>query len=141
MKFDLERLPESVLDELGARHLATLATTRANGTTHLVPVGFTYDPSTKTARVTTSVTSVKVRNIENAEMAGGSARASICQLNGPSWLTLEGTIRLSRDPAEIAEAVRRYAVRYRQPRENPRRIALVMQVDSMMGHVTTAGTA
>lgn len=139
MKFDLEGLPESVLDELGARHLATLATSRANGTTHLVPVGFTYDPLTKTARVTTSVTSVKVRNIERVEATGGSARASICQLDGPSWLTLEGTIRVSLDPDEIAEAVRRYAVRYRQPRENPRRVALIMQVDSMMGHVMPTG--
>ncbi len=139
MKFDLEHLPEPVLDKLEARHLAALATTRADGTTHLVPVGFTYDLLTKTARVTTSVTSVKVRNIERATAGGEPARASICQLDGPSWLTLEGTIRVSRDPEEIAEAVRRYAIRYRQPRENPRRVALIMQVDSLMGHAMPTG--
>ncbi len=139
MKFDLENLPESVLDQLSTRHLATLATIRADGTTHLVPVGFTYDPTAKIARVTTSVTSVKVRNIERRLSNGDAARASICQLDGPSWLTLEGAIRVSRDPDEIAEAVRRYAIRYRQPRENPRRVALIMQVDSMMGHVMTTG--
>ena len=133
MKFDLGSLPKAVLDELTEYRLATLATTRADGTTHLVPVGFTYEPATGTARVITSVTSVKVRNIERAETERRPSRASICQVAGPGWLTLEGDIRVSRDPDEIAEAVRRYARRYRQPRPNPRRVALIMQVDSIMG--------
>lgn len=33
----------------------------------------------------------------------------------------------------MAEAVRRHGQRYRQPRENPHRVALLVQVDRVMG--------
>lgn len=136
MKFDIDNLPQPVLDQLTERHLATLATRRTDGTTHLVPVGFTFEPETATARIITSGTSVKVRNVERAPVP---VQAAINQLSGASWLTLEGAIRVSRDADEIAEAVRRYALRYRVPRVNPRRVALLMQVDSIMGYATPTG--
>lgn len=136
MRFDIDNLPQSVLDQLTERHLATLATRRPDGTTHLVPVGFTFEPETATARVITSGRSVKVRNVERAPVP---VHAAISQVGGASWLTLEGAVRVSRDPDEIAEAVRRYALRYRTPRVNPQRVALLMQVDSIMGYVIPRG--
>jgi hypothetical protein len=33
----------------------------------------------------------------------------------------------------VADAVDRYAARYRQPRVNPLRVALIMDVDRMLG--------
>ena len=54
------------------RHLATLSTVRADGSPHVVPVGFTWDPDQGLLRITTREGSRKVRNIEawTAEMKG-----------------------------------------------------------------------
>ena len=38
------------------------------------------------------------------------------------------------DPASVAEAERRYAVRYRPPRENPARVVLEISVDRILGN-------
>jgi F420H(2)-dependent biliverdin reductase len=35
----------------------------------------------------------------------------------------------------VAEAVRRYAERYRQPRENPRRVALRVSLTRVVGNL------
>ena len=48
----------------------------------------------------------------------------MCQVDGARWSTLEGIARVSRDPDEITESVRRYAARYRQPRESPTRVTI-----------------
>lgn len=122
-------LPEDVVAFLIERHLATLTHVRADGTPHVVPVGFTYEPVTRLARVITSGTSVKAR------LAGrDGAVAALCQVDGRRWLTLSGPIHVERDPAAVADAEHRYAARYRQPRENPLRVVLVMQVERIMGH-------
>jgi PPOX class probable F420-dependent enzyme len=115
------------------RHLATLSTIRHNGTPHVVPVGFTWDPDQGVLRITTRHTSAKVRNIEQAEARGVPAAAAVCQVDGGRWLTFEGTIAVSRDPAEVEEAVRRYAVRYRQLQHDPRRIVLRLTVANVLG--------
>ncbi|CAN5784908.1 PPOX class F420-dependent oxidoreductase [soil metagenome] len=112
------------------RHLCTLTTLRADGSPHVVPVGATLDGETMTGRVITRAGSVKVRNV-----GAGPARVAICQVDGRRWATLEGTARVTQDPAEIAEAVARYAERYRQPRPNPERVALVIDVARMLGHL------
>ena len=39
------------------------------------------------------------------------------------------------DEASVAEAVRRYAERYRQPRENPARVAIRITITSVIGNV------
>ena len=39
------------------------------------------------------------------------------------------------DEESVAEAVRRYAVRYRQPRENPDRVALRIVITKVTGNV------
>lgn len=114
------------------RHLATLTTLRPDGTPHVVPVGFTWDAEAGVVRVTTNDTSVKARKVLAAQAEGTPVAAAVCQVDGGRWITLEGTMTLSRDPAEIADAVRRYTVRYRQPGENPRRVVLRLEVQRVM---------
>lgn len=114
------------------RHLATLTTLRADGSPHVVPVGFTWDPDAGVVRMTTNDGAVKCANAERTGPNGELARAAVCQVDGGRWITLEGTVKVSHDPAEIAEAVRRYGRRYRQVEENPRRVVLVLTVDKVM---------
>lgn len=114
------------------RHLATLTTLRADGSPHVVPVGFTWDPEAGVVRITTNDGSVKRKNAERLTADGTPPRAAVCQVDGGRWITLEGPITVSRDPEEIAEAVRRYARRYREPSENPSRVVLVMTPDKVM---------
>ena len=117
------------------RHLATLTTVRPDGTPHVVPVAFTWDAVAGRARITTRVTSVKARTVERGGPDGGPLRAALCQFSGQRWLTLEGTITLSRDPGQIAEAVAAYAGRYRELGAQPERVVLHLAVDRAMGTV------
>ncbi len=114
------------------RHLATLTTLRADGSPHVVPVGFTWDPEAGVVRITTNDGSIKRKNAERLTADGTPPRAAVCQVDGGRWITLEGPITVSREPEEIAEAVRRYARRYREPSENPSRVVLVMTPDKVM---------
>jgi PPOX class probable F420-dependent enzyme len=113
---------------LTERHLATLTTLRADGTPHVVPVGVTYDAATGTARVITSGASAKVRHVR-----AGRSRVAVCQVDGRRWLTLEGAATVRDDEASVADAVERYAVRYRRPRENPARVVIEIAVDRIVG--------
>lgn len=128
MSFDPGQLPEAALPFLTERHLATLTTLRPDSTPHVVPVGFTWDGEARVARVITSSHSRKARN---AELDG--ARAAICQLHGRYWLTLEGYVQVITDPQAVQDAEQRYALRYRQPRENPFRVVLRIDVDRVLG--------
>ncbi|GAA1229422.1 pyridoxamine 5'-phosphate oxidase family protein [Oryzihumus leptocrescens] len=121
-------LPEAALAFLAERHLATLTTLRPDGSPHVVPVGFTWDPGAGVARIITSGTSRKARNAT-------SGRAVLCQVDGWRWLSLEGPVRVLTDAASVRDAERRYAVRYREPRENPRRVVLEVTVDRVLGLV------
>jgi F420H(2)-dependent biliverdin reductase len=125
---DLSALPPGAQDFLTERHLATLTTLRPDGSPHVVPVGVTFDPATRTARVITSGTSAKARHVRD-----GQARVAVCQVDGRRWLTLEGTAVVRDDAASVAEAEARYAVRYRQPRENPARVVIEISVDRILG--------
>ncbi len=128
MSLDLGALPSDVIGFLTERHLATLTTLRRDGSPHVVPVGFTYDASTRLARVITGGGSVKARNAGRP-----GAVAAICQVDGARWLTVSGPIRVATDAEAIADAVARYAARYRQPRVNPERVALIIEVETVMG--------
>jgi len=125
-----ERLAPDRLAFLTERHLATLTTLRRDGTPHVVPVGVTYDAESGLARVITSGTSAKARHVRD-----GQARVAVCQVDGARWLTLEGTAVVRVDAASVADAVERYARRYRQPRENPARVVIEISVDRFLGNV------
>jgi PPOX class probable F420-dependent enzyme len=127
---DLHTLSPDLLTFLTERHLATLSTLRPDGTPHVVPVGFTFDASTRTARVITSGRSVKARHVRD-----GQPRVAVCQVEGRRWVTLEGTAVVRDDAVSVRDAEERYAVRYRQPRENPLRVVLEISVDRILGNL------
>ncbi len=130
VSMDLDQLGEDVLTFLTERHLATLTSLRADGTPHVVPVGFSYEPETRLARVITGGGSVKAR------LAGRpGAVGALCQVDRARWLTLSGRLHVETSPEAVDDAVRRYAARYREPRVNPLRVVLVLQVERLMGHV------
>jgi len=114
------------------RHLATLTTLRADGTPHVVPVGVTLDAAAGVARVICSGDSVKARHVAAAGEAG--TPVAVCQVDGRRWSTLEGTAVLRSDADRVREAERRYAERYRQPRENPRRVVLEITITKLLGN-------
>ncbi len=119
-------LSPAAVEFLTERHLATLTTLRADGTPHMVPVGFTWDPVAGLARVITDGASVKARNVRR------SGYAAVGQVDGARWLTLEGPAVVLDDPAEVREAERRYTERYRVPRENPTRVVLAIEVQRVL---------
>lgn len=129
MSHDPHDLSAGALAFLTERHLATLTTLRADGSPHVVPVGVTFDPGTATARVITSGTSAKARHVRD-----GRERVAVCQVDGRRWLTLEGTAVVRDDADAVADAVARYALRYRQPRVNPARVVIEISVDRVLGN-------
>ncbi len=114
------------------RHLATLTTLRADGTPHVVPVAFTWDADAGLLRITTKRGSVKAANARRRAPDGSAPRAAVCQVEGGRWITLEGTIEVSEDPAEVADAVARYARRYRTLAHDPERVVLRLTPDRVM---------
>ena len=128
MNYDVNRLPDEVLAFLAERHLASLTTLRPDGSPHVVPVGFSWDNTARLVRIITFEPSSKVSNVLR-----GSARAAVSQVDGGRWLTLEGTPRITRDPADISLAVDDYARRYREPGSRDNRVAIEIAVDRVMG--------
>ncbi len=120
-----ELLSDDALAFVTERHLATLSTLSADGSIHVVAVGFTYRDGI--ARVITSGESRKVANV----IADG--RASIAQVDGAHWLTVQGTASIARDPESVQLGVDLYAERYRQPRVNPLRVVIVLEVEKVLG--------
>lgn len=127
MSLDLDRLDVEVLTFLRERHLATLTTLRADGSPHVVPVGFGYDADERVVRIISFAGSQKVVN------AGRGGRAAVSQVDGGRWLTLEGDVRLLTDDAGVARAVAAYAERYQAPRDRTDRVAIEIRVDRIMG--------
>lgn len=129
MAIDLDHVSAEALAFLSEYHLATLTTLRADGSPHVTPVGFTFDPEARLARIITFPQSHKVANLR----AHDSPRAAVSQVDGGRWLTLEGRATVTDDPERVARAVEGYAIRYRQPGERPDRVAIEIAVDHMMG--------
>jgi F420H(2)-dependent biliverdin reductase len=124
-------LRDEVLVFLAERQYATLTTLRPDGTPHVTPVGFTCDPASGLARVITFAGARKVRNVE----AWPGGRAVLCQADRGRWLAIEGVASTTRDPERVAEAVRRYAERYRMPSDRPDRVAIEIAVDRVIDRV------
>ncbi|MFV8184847.1 MULTISPECIES: pyridoxamine 5'-phosphate oxidase family protein [unclassified Streptomyces] len=120
------------LDFWQERHLCTLTTPRPDGSPHVVPVGVTYDPGARLARVIADKASTKVQNVLAAGAEG--ARVAVCQVEGARWATLEGRAVVRTDRDRVAEAERRYAERYgRTPRPNPSRVVIEIGLTRAMG--------
>lgn len=102
-----------------------------------MPVGATYDPQEHLVRVITSGSSYKAVNLA----ARPGTRVSVCQVDGRWWSTLEGPAQVVSDPAEVAEAERRYGLRYRAPRPNPERVVIRIQVERVLGNVRPGAEA
>lgn len=117
-------LTPALAEFIAERHLAVLATQRADGSPHAVPVGFTW--SDGVARVITFAPSVKARN------AARGGRASVTQIDGARWVTFEGPVRLRDDAASVVSAVAAYAQRYRQPKVRDDRVVIEIEVDRVM---------
>lgn len=111
---------------LAERHLASLTTLRADGSPHVVPVGFSFDAASGEVRV---ITFDGCQKVANARRGG---RAAVSQVDGGRWVTLEGDVRATTDPSEVAAAVAGYASRYQQPKERPDRVALIISVDRVL---------
>lgn len=126
MKTPHDITPE-MLAFLQEYHLASLTTMRADGSPHVVPVGFSYDHAAHVVRVITFASSLKYKNA----LRGG--RAVVSQVDGGRWLTLEGTVSGTDNPVRVAVAVNGYASRYRQPGERDDRVAIEIAVDRIMG--------
>ena len=78
-------LSPAALAFMSERHLATFTTLRRDGSPHVVPVGFTWDDEALVARVIAGRGSAKVAQ------ARAGRRASLSQVDGRRWITLEGT--------------------------------------------------
>lgn len=130
MPISTVELTPAALEFVTERHLATLTTLRADGTPHVVAVGFTWDPEAGIARVITNEGSVKVKNTRR------SAYAAVSQVDGIRWLTLEGPASVHTDTDNVVEAENRYAQRYRVPRENPNRVVITIQARRLLASST-----
>jgi F420H(2)-dependent biliverdin reductase len=117
-----------LLDFWTERHLCTLTTLRRDGSPHVVAVGATLDVPSGLVRVISARGSAHVRHV-----LSGQDRVAICQVDGPRWSTIEGKAVVRDTAAEVAEGVRRYAQRYRQPRPNPSRVVIEVSVTRVLG--------
>ncbi len=126
---DGERVSAEFREFWTERHLAILITLRADGSPHAVPVGVTLDldADPPLARVICRGRSVKARN------AAARGVAVVSQVDGRRWSTLEGDAVVRTDRGAVAEAERRYALRYRQPRPNPERVVVEIAVRRVLG--------
>ena len=129
MARSLDEVSEEFREFWTERHLCVLVTLRADGSPHVVPVGVTLDVEAGLARVICRGGSVKARN------AAARGLAVVSQVDGRRWSTLEGDAVVRADRAAVAEAERRYAQRYRQPRPNPERVVVEIAVRRVLGSV------
>lgn len=120
------------------RHLCSVTTLRADGSPHVVPMGIVVDPAdpgaTGNAGVAWGITSRTSQKVVNLR-AGVDPRVAVCQIDGGRWSTIEGTAEVLDDPASVTEAVRRYAERYRQPRESADRVAVRITIEKVTGNI------
>jgi PPOX class probable F420-dependent enzyme len=127
MSFQSSDLTPSQLEFMLENHLATLTTLRADGSPHVVPVGFTFDTDNNIVRVITFAKSMKARH------AAQGGRAVVSQVDRGRWITLEGTVQLRTEADVVAKAVEAYAGRYRQPKVREDRVVVEITVDKVMG--------
>jgi PPOX class probable F420-dependent enzyme len=111
------------------RHLCSVATLRSDGSPHVVPMGIALSTDGDVAWGITSRTSRKVAHLR------ADSRIAVNQVDGRRWSTIEGTAEVIAEEDVVDEAVRAYAARYRQPRENPSRVAVRISITRVIGNV------
>lgn len=122
-------LTDELVDFWRERHLCTVTTLRHDGSPHVVPMGVVLDAGARVAWGITARTSLKVANLRR------DPTIAVCQVDGRRWSTIYGQAEVREDSASVAEAVRRYAERYRRPRDNPERVAIRLEVTDVIGNV------
>lgn len=127
MSIDRPSLTPTQIEFVRENILATLTTLRADGSPHVVPVGFTYDQDQNLVRVITFAKSMKARH------AAQGGRAVVSQVDRGRWITIEGTVRLRTEADIVAQAVEAYAGRYRQPKVREDRVVIEIIIDKVMG--------
>ncbi len=115
------------LDFVTERHLATLTTLRPDGT-----------PARHPGRLHLGRRSrPRVRDLQRHQPQGAQCRRRRSGRPVPGRRAAladpGGDGRVSDDPDEVAEAVDRYARRYRPPRVNPARVAIIIDVARLLG--------
>src|SRR5690606_41736284 len=83
------------------RLFPTLTTLRPDGSPHVVPVGVTYDPEHRLARIITRRTSRKAAHVGAAQPDG--ARVAVCQVDVGRWATVEEEAWLRTEPVRSVE--------------------------------------
>lgn len=111
------------------KHHCAVTSLKRDGSPHVVPMGVVVDAEAGLAFAITSGRSQKVANLRR------DPRIAVCQVDRGRWSTLEGTAEVLEDPESVTDAVRRYAERYRQPRDNPARVALKITLARVIGNV------
>ena len=129
MATDPADLGDDALAFLAEYHLASLTTLRPDGSPHVVPVGFTWDPEAGLARVITWTESKKTRNV----LAQPGSRAVVSQVDGGRWMSMEGRATVTTDADECRAAERRYAARYSEPKQRDDRAVIEIAVDRVLG--------
>ena len=116
------RLTSDALEFLTERHLAMLTTLRADGSPHVVAVGFTFDPRTHIARVITSDGSQKAVNADRSNIG------VLSQVDGARWLALGGVATagtMSRSYFYPAQRMQRKQLAAHFPRIRSQRIIAI----------------
>ncbi|MCF3131293.1 pyridoxamine 5'-phosphate oxidase family protein [Streptomyces olivochromogenes] len=115
------------------KHVAAFTTLRPDGTLHVAPVRFTWHAADGLARVMTVDSSRKARNL----LAAPGSRVALCQVDGFTWVTLEGFGTVVRDPARVSRGAQLYAKRYwSAPPSPPGRVVIEIAVDRVI-HLNT----
>ena len=113
---------------LAERHLGTLSTLRADGSLHVCAVGFTWDPRR-----------IRRAGDHRRRLAEGPQRRADRSCRGRAGrrrtvaVARRPGVAVTREPDAVAEAVARYAARYQEPRVNPERVAIEIQVERVLG--------
>ena len=129
MVFDLDDPSDDLMQFLSERHLATLTTLRDDAGPQVTPVGVTYEPAAKLARVITWADSFKAKTVA----ANPGQQVAVCQVDGGRWLTIYGRAAVTDQADAVAEAVRRYTERYRPPKQRDDRVVIEIAVDRVIG--------
>ena len=90
MSIDRPQLTPTQIEFVRENILATLTTLRADGSPHVVPVGFTYDQDQNLVRVITFAKSMKARH------AAQGGRAVVSQVDRGRWITIATTVKWCR---------------------------------------------